>query len=122
MILYVNGTPAEINEYLYGDSKWDVEISEEDNPNIPIGDDDEDKKVEIINCTAKDEGNIPNAACNKKISMEEAYTNARFNLTHYIENNRAEILDAYACYDHTTKILKLASEYARAADKFLPQK
>lgn len=55
MILYMNGTPAEINEYLYGDCEEINKIAEEDNPNIPIGDDSED---EIPPCTPEDEARI----------------------------------------------------------------
>ena len=42
MEIYIKGTPNEINEFLYGDSREVNRIAEEDNPNIPIGDDEED--------------------------------------------------------------------------------
>lgn len=45
MKLYIKGTPNEINEFLYGDSRELNKIAEEDNPNIPIGDDDTDKQI-----------------------------------------------------------------------------
>ena len=55
MILFIKGTPAEIDEYLYGDCEEINRIAEEDNPNIPIGDDEED---EIPPCTPEDEARI----------------------------------------------------------------
>ena len=45
MKLYIKGTPNEINYFLYGSSRRDNELTEEDNPNIPIGDDDTDKQI-----------------------------------------------------------------------------
>ena len=42
MEIYIKGTPNEINEFLYGDSREVNRIAEEDNPNIPIGDDDDE--------------------------------------------------------------------------------
>lgn len=55
MILFIKGTPAEIDEFLYGDCEEINRIAEEDNPNIPIGDDEED---EIPPCTPEDEARI----------------------------------------------------------------
>lgn len=42
MELYFKGTTTEFNGLVYGDSREVDRIAEEDNPNIPIGDDDDE--------------------------------------------------------------------------------
>lgn len=115
MILYMNGTPAEINEYLYGDSKWDVDISEEDNPNIPIGDEDEDK--DEIPAQAKTDKSTPDKHASAEI--DKRYKKVAQNLDtllKYIEEVYKDIVPPYVSDKRTdeiqTNLWKLIGRYA----------
>lgn len=94
MEIYLKGTPNEINDFLYGERGELDAIAENDNPNIPIGDDEE---VDAARIAIND-------------------------LSNFIIEKRKELTCSKSVVDYTDlvfEVMKRVRAYAKAADKYI---
>lgn len=115
MILFIKGTPAEIDEYLYGDCEEINRIAEEDNPNIPIGDEDEDK--DEISAQTKTDKSTPDKHASAEIDKRyKKVAQTLDTLLEYIEEVYKDIVTPYVSDKRTdeiqTNLWKLIGRYA----------
>lgn len=100
MEIYLKGTPNEINDFLYGDRGELDAIAENDNPNIPIGNDEEVDAVEVAPSVVK----------------------ATQDLTKFIIDKRKELTCSKSMVDNTElvfEIMKRVRAYAKVADEYI---
>ena len=98
--IYLKGTPNEINDFLYGERGELDAIAENDNSNIPIGDDEE---VDAV-----------------KDSPDVIIAKAR--LINFILNKRKELSCSSSMIDYTDlvyEVMKRVRAYAKAADEHI---
>ncbi|MBQ6298701.1 MAG: hypothetical protein IJK81_13640 [Selenomonadaceae bacterium] len=94
MEIYLKGTPNEINDFLYGERGELDAIAENDNPNIPIGDDEEVDAAKI----------------------------AISDLANFITEKRKELTCSKSVVDYTDlvfEVMKRVRAYAKVADEYI---